>query len=135
VKKALMYGFAVLAFGYAVPAYAQETPAPATKTYEVDKDKAKSGAKVFNTKGCMGCHTIGKGRLAGPDLAGLLDRRDAGWVHKWLKDPAPMFESDSVVIAMVKEFKGAKMPNMKLTDDQIEQLIHYMVDQGQKAKK
>jgi mono/diheme cytochrome c family protein len=134
MKKALMFGVAVVALTYAAPAYAQD-PAPPTKTWEVDKDKAKTGAKVFNAKGCMACHTIGKGRLAGPDLAGLLDRRDVDWVHRWLKDPAPMFETDTAVIAMVKEYKGVKMPNMKLTEDQIEQLIHYMVEQGQKAKK
>jgi nitrite reductase (NO-forming) len=135
MKKTLLCGFAVLAIAYAAPASAQETPPHAHKTYEVDKDKAKTGAKVFNSKGCMACHTIGKGRLAGPDLAGLLDRRDVGWVQSWLKNPEPMFASDTAVIAMVKEFKGAKMPNMKLKDEEIEQLIHYMVDQGQKAKK
>src|SRR5687767_4981402 len=133
MKRIMIGGFAVLALAYAAPASAQETPA--TKTYDVDSGKAKAGAKVFNVKGCMACHTIGKGRLAGPDLAGLLERRDVGWVQKWLKDPAPMFESDSIAIAMLKEYKGVKMPNMKLTDEQVEQLIYYMVEQGQKSKK
>lgn len=133
MNKALMFGLAVLALGTAAPAYGQA--AETAKVWDVDKDKAKSGAKVFTAKMCSGCHTIGKGRLAGPDLAGLLDRRDAGWVQKWLKDPTVMFETDSIAKAMLKEYNNVKMPNMKLTEDQIDQVIHYVVEQGQKAKK
>ena len=131
--KAVFFGMA-LALGMAAPAYGQGTP-EAAKSWEVDKDKSKAGAKVFTAKMCAGCHTVGKGKLAGPDLAGLLERRDVAWVQKWLKDPTPMFETDSAAKAMLKEYNNVKMPNMKLTDDQIEQLIHYVVETGQKSKK
>lgn len=120
----------------AVPAMAQEKAADAPAAeFALDKEKAKLGSKVFGAKACMGCHTVGKGRLAGPDLAGLLERRSEEWTRKWLKDPAAMFETDETAKALLKEYSNVKMPNMKLTDEQIDQLLHYIVEQGSKAKK
>jgi mono/diheme cytochrome c family protein len=55
-------------------------------------------------------------------------------VKSWLKNPEPMFETDAAVQAMVKEYNGLKMPNMKLTDAQIDQVMHYIASE-QKAKK
>ena len=137
MRKAVLFGFALLAVAAATPAHAQDkaTATEAKKVWEVDKSKAKQGAAVFGAKMCMGCHTVGKGRLAGPDLAGLLERRETDWVLRWLKDPTPMFETDSTAKALLKEYNNVKMPNMKLTDAQIDQVIHYIVEQGQKSKK
>ena len=126
-------GFALLA---AAPAFAQDNgSAGAEPGFAVDKDKAKAGSKVFAAKACTGCHTVGKGRLAGPDLAGVLDRRGETWVRTWLKDPAPMLETDETAKALLKEYGNVRMPNMKLTEEQIEQLLHYIVETGSKAKK
>jgi mono/diheme cytochrome c family protein len=120
----------------AAPAYAQDTAADnSSATFVLDKDKAKAGSKVFAAKACTGCHTVGKGRLAGPDLAGVLDRRGETWVRTWLKDPTPMFETDETAKALLKEYNNVKMPNMKLTEEQIDQLLHYIVETGSKAKK
>ena len=130
-------GFALAAFAVAAPSYAQaqEKASPTAATFVVDAAKAKAGSKVFAAKACVGCHTVGKGRLAGPDLAGLLERRTETWARTWLKDPTPMFETDSTAKAMLKEFNNVKMPNMKLTEEQIDQLLHYIVETGSKAKK
>lgn len=92
----------------------------------------KKGKSLWNTKGCMGCHTIGKGRAAGPDLMGVLDRRSLDWVQRWLHDPAAMQESDSIARAMVAEFNNTKMPNLQLSDDEVTALIAYVADQGSK---
>lgn len=134
MKKAAVIGGVLSALMIAVPAHAQEKAAEGSAAFVVDKDQAKAGSKVFVAKACSGCHTIGKGRLAGPDLAGVLERRSETWVRTWLKDPTPMFETDETAQAMLKEY-NLKMPNMKLTEEQIEQLLHYIVDTGSKAKK
>lgn len=115
----------------ASPASAQDTQA--SEPFVVDKSLAKAGKSVWSAKGCMGCHMIGK-KMAAPDLNGLYERRTAEWVKSWLKDPAPFFESDEAVKAMVKEYNGMKMPNLKLTDAQIDQVMHYIASE-QKAKK
>lgn len=136
MKKVVISACALAALLVAAPAYAQDNGAGASAaTFVLDKEKAKAGSKVFAAKACTGCHTVGKGRLAGPDLAGVIDRRGETWVRSWLKDPTPMFETDETAKALLKEYNNVKMPNMKLTDEQIEQLLHYIVETGSKAKK
>lgn len=132
-----MIGIAMTASAVlATPSFAQDKASEAPQaTFVVDAAKAKLGAKVFGAKACMGCHTVGKGRLAGPDLAGLLERRSEDWARRWLKDPAPMFETDETAKALLKEYNNVKMPNMKLTDEQIDQVLHYIVETGNKVKK
>ena len=47
----------------------------------------ETGKALFQSKGCVACHTIGKGKLVGPDLKGVTNRRDQEWIAKWLKEP------------------------------------------------
>src|ERR1041384_5275946 len=92
----------------------------------VDAALAKKGKSLFQTRGCMACHTIGKaGKMAGPDLAGVTERRSHDWLKRWLKNPTEMIGSDSIADAMVAEAKNVKMPNMKLRDSDIEALLNY----------
>lgn len=133
-KAVLGIGVAALVL-MAHPAWAQQPDAEPIVAFQFDKEKAKAGGKVFGAKACAGCHTIGKGRLAGPDLAGVLDRRSEAWARKFLSDPNAMFETDETAKALLKEYNNVKMPNMKLTDEQVDQLLHYIVEQGSKAKK
>jgi protein SCO1/2 len=72
--------------------------------------------------------------LAGPDLAGVTTRRDLAWLKSWLKDPAAMLASDSIAQAMLAEAKGVKMPNVKLQDQEIEALIHYLAQESAKVR-
>ena len=46
-----------------------------------------------------------------------------------------MLTSDSLAMAMLAEYKNVKMPNMKLTDADIDALIHYIADETAKKKK
>lgn len=94
-----------------------------------DPALARRGAVLFTSKGCNACHTVGKnGKMAGPDLAGVTNRRSRDWLRRWLKDPNAMFGSDSIVDAMVVQAKNVKMPNMKLQDSEIEALINYFAE-------
>ena len=95
---------------------------------KVDPNLAKRGKSLFQNKGCTACHTIGKGKLAGPDLAGVTQRRSIDWLKRWLKDPPAMIGSDSVADAMVVEFKNVKMPNMKLNDSDIQALLNFLAE-------
>lgn len=95
----------------------------------VDPALAKKGKSVFSNKGCAACHTIGKnGKMAGPDLAGVTERRSTDWLKRWLKNPTEMFGSDSIADAMLVAAKNVKMPNMKLNDSEIDALIHYFAE-------
>src|SRR6185503_20102905 len=76
--------------------------ARAQEAIKVDAALAEQGAKVWKSKSCDGCHTIGKGKRAGPDLAGVTSRRSEAWLTQWLKNPPEMAKSDPVAKDMVK---------------------------------
>jgi mono/diheme cytochrome c family protein len=118
------------------PLSAQEQKAStsAMPQFVVDKKLADTGKGLFTAKGCIGCHTIGKGRLAAPDLNGLLDRRSPEWIKKWLHDPEVMLASDPTAQGLLKEYNNLRMPNLKLTDDEILALMNYIASQS-KVKK
>ena len=93
---------------------------------------AQRGKSLFQNKGCTGCHSIGKGKLSGPDLLGVTDRRSADWLKLWLKDPTPMLSSDSIAMSLLADAKGAKMPNLRLNDGDIDALMNYLAQETAK---
>ena len=95
-----------------------------------DSATIKKGKALWSAKGCLGCHTIGTGRSAGPDLMGVLDRRSLDWVQRWLHDPPAMEQGDSTARALVLQFNNTKMPNLQLADEEVTALIAYVADQG-----
>jgi len=103
--------------------------------FSVDDKKAEHGKTVFVAKGCNGCHTIGRGNLAAPDLAGVLDRRPEEWLKKWLKDPRPFLEKDEYAKALSRKFNGMRMPDLDLSDKEIDAVLHYIAQQGLHAPK
>jgi len=101
----------------------------------VDPALAKRGKSLFANKGCTACHTIGKtgkNTAAGPDLAGVTERRSHDWLKRWLKNPTEMIGSDSIADAMVADAKNVKMPNMKLSDSEIDALMNYLAESPKK---
>lgn len=118
---------------FAAPVDAQEVKA-ASKQLVPDPALAKGGKSKFASSGCSACHSIGKGKIVGPDLNGVFERRTLEWIKSWLKNPGAMLETDDAAKAMLKEYNGIMMPDLKLTDDDIEALIHYIASE-QKAKK
>ena len=121
----------LLAFAAFTPevAHAQEPAA-----FVIDEAAAKKGKSLFQARACSGCHTIGKGKMAGPDLAHVTNRRTIEWLKLWLKDPPAMMETDSTAKALLKQYNNMKMPNMKLTDEEALALIHHMAKESLKVK-
>ena|SRR5438552_2500949 len=88
---------------------------------------AELGKTLFMRRSCSGCHAIGKGgHMAGPDLKGVTQRRSPEWLKSWLKSPDTMVMSDSTAKALFKEYHQVKMPNLKLSDEEVAALIAYM---------
>ena len=65
-----------------------------------DQAEVEQGKKVFQERGCTACHSIGKGKITGPDLLGVTQRRDEEWLKKWLKSPDTMIMTDPVAKEM-----------------------------------
>ena len=107
--------------------------AAAQSSITVDPNLAKKGKTLFTNRGCNACHTFGK-KTAGPDLVGATTRRDQDWLRRWLKNTDEMLQSDSIAQAMLVEFQNVKMPNLKLSDAEVDALLHYMQQETDKKK-
>lgn len=61
---------------------------------------------------CLNCHTIGGGRLTGPDLKDVGKRKDAEWLIGFMQNPRSVVESgDAYAAKLVEETPGgAIMP-------------------------
>ena len=99
----------------------------------VDTVLAKRGEALFSSRACVGCHSIGKGKRVGPDLAGVTATRDLDWLRRWLKDPPAMLATDSLAKALLKQSDNVPMPMLRLADDEVEALIHYIARESGKA--
>lgn len=97
-----------------------------------DPAQAKKGQSLWNSRGCTGCHSIGHGKRSGPDLAGVLERRELGWLRRWLKNPTQMLETDSVAQALLAQYNNTKMPNLRLSDADIESLLQFIASESAK---
>ncbi len=80
---------------------------------------------AYFQQNCTSCHTIGGGRLAGPDLKGALQRRDRDWLVKFTLDPKSVIDSgDAYAQNLLKEARGVVMPAIPtMTRDRAGRLI------------
>jgi len=87
---------------------------------------AEFGRNVFRTRGCVFCHTVGAGKLLGPDLKGVGGRRDERWLREWLADPAAMVRANPELAQMPQVYDGIVMPNQNLSPEEISGLVAYL---------
>ncbi len=91
------------------------------------------GEQVFNTT-CFACHTIGGGRLVGPDLLGVNERRSQAWLEEFIKSSQSMINNgDAEAVALFAEFNQMPMPDAVATDEQIRQVLSYIEMQSSSA--
>lgn len=95
----------------------------------VAAQSADRGGDVYDAK-CAACHTIGGGPLVGPDLEGVTTRRDPAWLARWIAEPDAMLaEGDPIAVEMLAEFNDVPMPNLALTDAEVQALVAYLETQ------
>jgi len=88
------------------------------------------GEQVFQTI-CIACHTIGGGRLVGPDLALVHERRTQDWLESFVKSSQTMVnDGDADAIALFEEFNRIPMPDSPLSEQQIRQVLSYIKSQS-----
>lgn len=87
---------------------------------------ASEGEKLFKET-CVGCHTIGGGRLVGPDLEGVHDRRTQQWLEKFVKSSQSMIKSgDADAIAVFEKYNNIVMPDSVISDEQITAVLGHI---------
>ena len=88
-----------------------------------------NGETIFTAKGCNTCHTIGKGKLVGPDLKGITTSRKIDWLKNWLKDTDKMLQTDALAKKLLQENNNLPMPQTNLSENEINELINYFKTQ------
>lgn len=78
---------------------------------------------------CVSCHTIGGGRLVGPDLRDVVERKDRDWLVRFIMDPPAMISSgDPYAVKLKDEARGVVMPAVPgMTSDRAKNLLDLIV--------
>ena len=121
----------------AEPGGADPTATPAVEpaappSGPVDEALAERGEELFQSKGCIACHTIGKGRLTGPDLAGVGERRDWPWIVHMVTNPDSMLRSDPIAEGLMAEYM-TPMPHLGVTPDEVRAIYEHIRHESAEA--
>lgn len=77
-----------------------------------------AGKHVWHRKNCINCHTLlGEGAYYAPDLTKITQQRGAPYLRAFLADPARFYSA---------ERDRRLMPNLKLTAQEIDQVILFL---------
>lgn len=126
MRKSFFVPAAVLLAGAIVAACGGEPRQPQqAPTGPVDQALAEQGEKIFQSKGCIGCHTIGKGKLTGPDLQGITQRLAYGWFIPWVMNPDSMLKVDPTAKQLLAQYM-TPMLGMGVTQDEARALWEYL---------
>lgn len=72
---------------------------------------------------CATCHTIGGGRLVGPDLKGIHDRRSEEWLLRFVASPQKMIQAgDTIAVRLQKEFTLV-MPDSPYSSAELREIL------------
>ena len=94
----------------------------------LDAGRAARGKELVDSIGCRACHALAADEVAGqlgankdvaPNLAAIAEKTDAQWIYHWVRNP----RGYSVV---------ARMPNLRLSDDEARAVTAYLVTLGQR---
>jgi mono/diheme cytochrome c family protein len=89
----------------------------------------EEGETLFQGK-CVACHTIGKGKLVGPDLQGVTVRRDHAWLTRWMLETDTMLaEGDPIALEILAESNNVPMPNSGLSASEVASILAYLETQ------
>jgi mono/diheme cytochrome c family protein len=93
---------------------------------------ADEGQDLFKAQ-CAVCHTIGGGRLVGPDLLNLDSKRDRTWSAEFIRSSQSMIKKgDPDAVAIYEEYNRLLMPDAMMNSLQIEAVLDYIerISQG-----
>jgi protein SCO1/2 len=101
-----------------------------------------TGENLFRTR-CSACHIIGerdllpddqRARLTGPDLLGVIDRRDRKWLVRWLAKPNELLaQGDPLALALYEKHGKVAMPNFSLNDGDIAALLEFIENESRRV--
>jgi len=67
----------------------------------------------FFQQNCTSCHTIGGGRLTGPDLKNVTKQKDRAWIEHFIQNPKAVIDSgDPFALQLQQDARGVVMPTV-----------------------
>ena len=95
-------------------------------TFSFQTSAQPDGAQIYKAN-CTACHMIGGGRLVGPDLQGITEKRTKDWLKKWINSSSELIASgDADAIAIFEEYNKSVMTNFYFSDEEYEALYSYL---------
>lgn len=91
----------------------------------------KDGETIFKET-CAVCHTIGKGKTIGPDLANIQTRLPEEWITRFIRSSQTVIRSgDKYADSLFKAYNQIPMPDQpNLTDAEIKGLLAYIAEKS-----
>lgn len=89
------------------------------------KVNAQDGEQLFQQ--CKACHTIGQGKLLGPDLLDVSKKRDKVWIKSFIKSSQTIIKAgDPHAVSLFEEFNKLPMMDYNLSDPELDAIIKYI---------
>jgi protein SCO1 len=90
-------------------------------------DPSNLPGQALFVKTCGACHTVGKGRRVGPDLAGITTRRTRDWIASYIMEPEKVrAKGDAAAMSLVAQYPSVRMPNLGLSEFDSSDVIAYI---------
>lgn len=88
--------------------------------------QANEGGDLFKIN-CAACHTIGGGRLVGPDLKNISQQRDAEYLLRFITSSQSFVKSGNAdAIKIYNEYGKILMPDAQISESQITEVLNYI---------
>jgi len=92
-----------------------------------DAGVISQGQSLFGDN-CTQCHAIGS-KVVGPDLKGVLSRKDAAWVKSFITNSQKMIKGgDKYAVKLYEEYGKTEMPSHQFGDDELDAIVAYLND-------
>ena len=92
-----------------------------------------NGATIFASN-CSACHTIGSGKILGPDLKGVSERHNLVWIKAFIRNSQKMIaDGDEEAIKVFNENSMIPMASFDFTDEQMDALLIYIIGDEEEA--
>lgn len=119
ISRNLLFSLALM-LTFSFQSFAQDAPVAETTTAD-----AVAGKALFNSH-CAACHKL-DGKMTGPALRGIVETRDAKWLHSWIKDSQAMVKSgDPIAVKLFEEYNKSIMTSFpQLSDADIDNILAY----------
>jgi cytochrome c551/c552 len=96
--------------------------------------RAQDGSALFKNN-CASCHTIGKGKLVGPDLKDVGSKHTEVWLLNWVKSSQSMVKKgDKEAIAVFKANNMIPMPDQAIPAGDVKAIFGFVTSSGDITK-